>query len=53
MGPVPGEEKTLEPSTVLGQSAQQRISELKKELEDGRITKREYDLQVDAVISTL
>ena len=53
MGPVPGEEKTLEQSTVLGQSAQQRISELKKELGDGRITKREYDQRVDAVISTL
>ncbi len=51
--PVVGEELSLEQGSPVRQPVETSITLLKKQLEDGRITKGKYDAQVDALIRRL
>lgn len=51
--PIAGEERALENGAASRPSMEPSIAALKKQLENGQITKREYDAQVDELISAL
>ncbi len=54
MEPLNNEAEVLERgNNCICQSTEEKITALKKQLETGRITKQEYDLRIDKLISTM